>query len=556
MKKKIFWDTFVMALFGVLAAVLAVTYLMYREMYTNMEQEVRTEARFLSEAVRGEGKGYLERLDENGKHNRITLIDPDGTVEYDNAAAASDMSNHLQRPEVQAAMQNGEGSDVRESDTLGEQIFYAAVLLEDGSILRVARTTDSVVGLVMIYIPYIISICIVIAGIAFLLARLLSHEIVEPINNLNLEDPLAQDIYEELSPLVSRIARQNSSIEAAMQSLKEQKEEFSAITEHMSEGLIVVDCCGLVLSINGLAKKVFDVRGDDYQNHNILRLNRSVAMQNVVETALEGHDGEGMFQRNGRTYQLLSNPVYVEEKQRGVIILLLDVTEKEAAERQRREFTANVSHELKTPLQSISGYAEILQNGMVNTEDVPRFSERIYKEAQRLIRLVEDIIQLSQLDEGPASDRKEAVPLRSLAEEVVSRLGQVAEQKEISLSVSGEETVVMGSRQILDEMIYNLCDNGIKYNQPGGHVSVNIALGESGSTVLSVQDDGIGIPEDSQSRVFERFYRVDKSRSKGRGGTGLGLSIVKHGAAFHGAQLKLESTLGEGTKISVIFPVK
>lgn len=304
MKKKIFWDTFVMALFGVLAAVLAVTYLMYREMYTNMEQEVRTEARFLSEAVRGEGKEYLERLDENGKHNRITLIDPDGTVEYDNAAAASDMSNHLQRPEVQAAMQNGEGSDVRESDTLGEQIFYAAVLLEDGSILRVARTTDSVAGLVMIYIPYIISICIVIAGIAFLLARLLSHEIVEPINNLNLEDPLAQDIYEELSPLVSRIARQNSSIEAAMQSLKEQKEEFSAITEHMSEGLIVVDCCGLVLSINGLAKKVFDVRGDDYQNHNILRLNRSVAMQNVVETALEGHDGEGMFQRNGRTYQL------------------------------------------------------------------------------------------------------------------------------------------------------------------------------------------------------------------------------------------------------------
>ena len=454
MKKKIFWDTFVMALFGVLAAVLAVTYLMYREMYTNMEQEVRTEARFLSEAVRGEGKEYLERLDENGKHNRITLIDPDGTVEYDNAAAASDMSNHLQRPEVQAAMQNGEGSDVRESDTLGEQIFYAAVLLEDGSILRVARTTDSVAGLVMIYIPYIISICIVIAGIAFLLARLLSHEIVEPINNLNLEDPLAQDIYEELSPLVSRIARQNSSIEAAMQSLKEQKEEFSAITEHMSEGLIVVDCCGLVLSINGLAKKVFDVRGDDYQNHNILRLNRSVAMQNVVETALEGHDGEGMFQRNGRTYQLLSNPVYVEEKQRGVIILLLDVTEKEAAERQRREFTANVSHELKTPLQSISGYAEILQNGMVNTEDVPRFSERIYKEAQRLIRLVEDIIQLSQLDEGPASDRKEAVPLRSLAEEVVSRLGQVAEQKEISLSVSGEETVVMGSRQILDEDVY------------------------------------------------------------------------------------------------------
>ena len=556
MKKKIFWDTFVIALFGVLAAVLAVTYLMYREMYTNMEQEVRTEARFLSEAVRGEGKEYLERLDENGKHNRITLIDPDGTVEYDNAAAASDMSNHLQRPEVQAAMQNGEGSDVRESDTLGEQIFYAAVLLEDGSILRVARTTDSVAGLVMIYIPYIISICIVIAGIAFLLARLLSHEIVEPINNLNLEDPLAQDIYEELSPLVSRIARQNSSIEAAMQSLKEQKEEFSAITEHMSEGLIVVDCCGLVLSINGLAKKVFDVRGDDYQNHNILRLNRSVAMQNVVETALEGHDGEGMFQRNGRTYQLLSNPVYVEEKQRGVIILLLDVTEKEAAERQRREFTANVSHELKTPLQSISGYAEILQNGMVNTEDVPRFSERIYKEAQRLIRLVEDIIQLSQLDEGPASDRKEAVPLRSLAEEVVSRLGQVAEQNVISLSVSGEDAVVMGSRQILDEMIYNLCDNGIKYNQPGGHVSVNIALEESGSTVLSVQDDGIGIPEDSQSRVFERFYRVDKSRSKGRGGTGLGLSIVKHGAAFHGAQLKLESTLGEGTKISVIFPVK
>ena len=553
MKKRIFRSMCLLSAFGVVVTTLAVAVLLYQEFYDNMQLEVQTEAEYLVKGVEQDGSVYLEEIRNKSVQNRLTWIDSDGTVLFDSETEAEALDNHLSRPEVQDAIIKGSGKNARLSGTMGQQIFYYAVRLEDGTVLRVSKTVDSVFRMVLGCVPYLVGIAVLVTGAAMLFAKRQTKRIIQPINNLDLETPMDQDMYEELSPLLLRISRQNASIEASLRALKEQKEEFQSITDHMREGLLVLDNRGSVLSINESARQIFQVQKDEVLHHNILRVSRDEAVQHSVEAALGGENGEGLVDLDGRSYQLLANPVWADGILKGCILLLLDVTERQKAEQQRREFTANVSHELKTPLQSISGYAELLQNGLVKEADVPRFSERIYKEASRLMALVEDIIRLSQLDEGQEEMEKKPVELFTLAKEVGARFQENACQKEVTLTVAGRPAKVCGSRRILEEMIANLCDNAVKYNRAGGTVEVWVEPLEDG-TVLTVEDTGIGIPEESRSRVFERFYRVDKSRSKETGGTGLGLSIVKHGAQYHHADLKLISELGKGTRITIRFP--
>lgn len=553
MKKRIFKSMGILSMLSVIITAAAVFALMYREVSVSVRSALADEAVYLAAALEQGGIEYLEALEDTDAVDRVTWIDSDGTVLYENVANAEEMENHADRPEVQEAFETGSGEDARKSDTIGIQVYYYALLLEDGTVLRVSTSADTAFGLILPYVPYVIAICVLVAVFAMVLGNWLANKIIDPINNLNLEDPLEGEPYEEISPLLVRIARQNASIEANMRALREQQEEFNAITSNMNEGLIVLDNRAQVLSLNTMARKVFEVNTEGYIHHNILRINRSAAMQKAVEAGLTAECGEEILSMGGRKYQILSNPVIYEDRLKGIILLILDVTEREILEEQRREFTANVSHELKTPLQSISGYAEILKNGMVNPEDVPRFSERIYDEARRLIQLTEDIIRISRLDEYTEAQPQEWVELRALSIEVADRLSGYAEEKGVRILVSGLPVQVLGDSSILEEMIYNLCENAVKYNKPDGTVEIHVE-NDAEHPKLTVSDTGIGIPEESQSRVFERFYRVDKSRSKETGGTGLGLSIVKHAAMFHRAEIDLKSRLGEGTQITVTFP--
>ena len=553
MRKRIFRSMSLLSAAAILMTTLALSFLIYREFYHGMQEEVQTEAEYLSAAVEGQGLAYLERLGQPQGGHRLTWIDTDGQVLYDSEASPDDMDNHLERPEVQQALATGAGQEARLSDTVGQQNFYYALRLSDGTVLRVAKTVDSVFGMMLSGVSYLIAIVLAAVALALILANRQTRKIIEPLNDLDLEHPLDQVVYEELSPLLRRIDKQNHSIEEGMRAMKAQQEEFQELTDHMREGLLVLDNQGIVLSLNESASRMFRVSGEEAVHHNVLRVSRNDTLQKTVETALKGENGEGLMTLEGRIYQILANPVWTAGALKGATLLLLDVTERQEAEKQRREFSANVSHELKTPLQSISGYAELLQNGMVSPADVPRFSEKIYKEASRLMALVQDIINLSQLDEGGAGAEKQSLELLALAREIGGRFQEMAQAKQVTLTVDGRPARILGNRRILEEMISNLCDNAVKYNRPGGKVRVQVQPDASGVT-LTVEDTGIGIPEESRSRVFERFYRVDKSRSKETGGTGLGLSIVKHGAQYHRAELRLDSQLGAGTRITVRFP--
>lgn len=438
MKRRIFRSMCLVSSLGIFITTLAIAVLLYQEFYYHMEQELQTETEYLAQGVESAGKAYLEMVGSKSDQNRLTLIDRDGTVLYDNETTAEMLDNHRERPEVQDALTKGSGKHARLSDTMGQQIFYYAVRLSDGTVLRASKTVDSVFRMALGCMPYLIGIALFVAGAAMILSKKQTARIIQPVNDLDLENPMQQEMYAELKPLLLRIDRQNA--------------------------------------------------------------------------------------------------------------------ERQKSEQQRREFSANVSHELKTPLQSIVGYAELLQNGMVKAEDVPRFSERIYRETRRLIVLVEDIIRLSQLDEGREGQEKEPVELLALAKEVISRFEENAAKKKITITVSGNPAKIMGCRRVLDEMIANLCDNAIKYNRENGAVNVRIESDET-AVLFIIEDTGIGIPNESKERVFERFYRVDKSRSKETGGTGLGLSIVKHGVQYHHGEVTLTSDLGKGTRISIRFPI-
>ena len=572
-KRKIYWNLCLVALLTMVVSALITTLLLCQDLQTQMRQAVMTEVRYLESAMEVSGEDYLSHLKSRGDGNsvnRITWVDANGSVLYDSYADSESLENHKDRPEIAAALKNGRGESVRTSRTLAEQTYSYAARLSDGSVIRVASTTKSALATVFHTVPVMIAMAVLIVLGVLILAEFQTKRIIAPINQMNPDDPQAGDVYDELAPLVRRLEKQKETIRQQMEILKEKQEEFSAITENMREGFLVVDSKGDVMSYNKSALKLLGIsEGEEgmlsrhgnaaWEEHekadanvNIISINRSENFRRVVNEALKGSHCEEMLDVGNRHYQIIANPVAESEERSGAVVVILDVTEQQGREELRREFTANVSHELKTPLTSISGYAEIMMNGMVQPADMGRFSGKIYKEAQRLITLVGDIIRLSQLDEEKVQMEKSPVDLHLLASDVVKRLQDVAKKNQVTLMLTGKPTVVNGNPQILDEMIYNLCDNAIKYNKPFGEVEVNVAMIKD-HPVLTVENDGIGIPPEDQERIFERFYRVDKSHSRQIGGTGLGLSIVKHGAIYHKAKVELKSAPGEGTTVRITF---
>ena len=552
MRKKIFKNMCLLALVTILLSSLLVTVVYYVSSDSRMKTEVREEARFLRGAVELSGEEYLETVESTP--NRITLIDADGTVLFDNQADSSTMENHANRQEIQQASVSGAGEVTRMSDTLSEQTFYYAVKLQNGQILRIAAQTDTVFAAVLDVLPWIIGVAVLVAVITVIFSNFLTKKIVAPINQLDLDHPADNEIYDELSPLLGKINRQNEVIAQQMRSLKEKQEEFTSITENMSEGFLVLDSNTDILSYNTSALRLLGADAAPAESHeSALALNRSAGFRSAVDAALSGIRSEQLVRQGGRCCQVMANPVLRDGEVEGAVVVILDITEREERENLRREFTANVSHELKTPLTSISGFAEIIQNGIVKPEDIPRFAGNIYVESQRLISLVDDILNLSRLDEADVQLEREEFDLSELARDVANRLKPAAKKNGVVITTFGDKSMINGVKSIVDEMVYNLVDNAVKYNKHNGRVTVAVEKLPEG-TSLMVSDTGIGIPQADMDRVFERFYRVDKSHSKEIGGTGLGLSIVKHGAAFHNAKVSLQSTEGEGTTVRLLFP--
>lgn len=553
MTGRIFRTILSASLLAVAFASTLILWMLYDHFTARIAAELQTEARYVSHALdKTEDKaGYLDGL-QSGR-TRVTWVAADGEVLFDSAADAGALDNHRERPEIQRALEGSAGESERYSATLSENTLYYAVRLQDGTVLRLSNTQQSVwVLLLALLQPFLL----IFAGtliLSFVLADRMAKRIVRPINTLNLDDPASNQVYDELAPLLSRIAQQNRRIDRQMQELTRRQQQFQAVTGHMREGLVVLGAKNEILSLNAGAARLFGVKERDLAGKNVLALNRSQQMRSMMERAHAAGAADALLPLHGRYYQLFVSAVREQDRTTGYVLLTLDVTERQQAEQSRREFSANVSHELKTPLTSISGYAEIMREGLVKPEDVAGFAGRISEEASRLIALIDDIIRLSRLDERDVPFEKEEVPLLETARQVCARLQPRASERGVSLIVHGEEAMVRGVRRILDEMLCNLCDNAVKYNKEGGRVEVTVSK-QSGRVVLTVADTGIGIPEAEQSKVFERFYRVDKSHSKANGGTGLGLSIVKHGAAYHDAEVRLESRPGEGTTVRLFFP--
>ena len=552
MRKKIFKNMCLLALVTILLSSLLVTIVYYANSDARMKSEVREETRFVRGAVELSGQDYLATVENTA--NRITLIDTDGTVLYDNQADPATMENHSDREEFQEASTAGAGEATRISDTIAEQTFYYAVKLQNGQVLRVAATTDSVFAAVLAVLPWILGVEVLVAVCTVLFSNFLTKKIVAPINRLDLDHPADNEIYDELSPLLGKISRQNEVIAQQMKSLREKQEEFTSITENMSEGFLVLDNNTDILSYNTSALRLLGAEAVPAESHvSALALNRSAGFRSAVDGALAGKRSEQLVRQGGRCCQVMANSVLRDGEVEGAVVVILDITEREERENLRREFTANVSHELKTPLTSISGFAEIIKNGIVKPEDIPRFAGNIYEESQRLVTLVDDILNLSRLDEADVQLEREDFDLSSLARDVAGRLKASAKKNGVVITVIGDKAEINGVKSIVDEMVFNLVDNAVKYNKQNGRVTVTVDSSSDG-TALTVTDTGIGIPQADVDRVFERFYRVDKSHSKEIGGTGLGLSIVKHGAAFHNAKVSLQSTEGEGTTVRLVFP--
>lgn len=551
MTKKIFRSSLLTALLVLAVSLFFIFGILYQYFEEQLINELKSKAEYISYAVELGGADVLEKISDGDE--RITLISSDGTVIADTDANADEMENHLERTEVKQAAENGSGTSVRYSDTLTEKIIYYAVKTPDGNILRVSVKHYTVVTILLGLVQPILVILLIAAVLCFVLSSKVSKSIVKPINSLDLDEPENNNAYEELSPLLKKISRQRKIIDEQLQTAKQMQEEFRLITENMSEGFLMIDSERNVLTYNSAALRLLGI--SEPPSGNVLAINRAGPFRSAVERALSGGRSENEMTFGESSYSLIANPVFADKEVIGAVIVILDVTERVQREQLRREFTANVSHELKTPLTSISGFAEMMVNGVPN-DIAADFSRSIYDEAQRLIVLVGDIIKLSELDENSARFERERVNLRELSENVVKQLRFAAENKNVSLTVVGNAQIT-GVRKILDEMIFNLCDNAIKYNKDGGSADVVISSDTEKHTVtLTVRDTGIGIPVYAQSRIFERFYRVDKGRSKSAGGTGLGLAIVKHGAICHNAEIRLKSEENKGTEISVIFSDK
>lgn len=550
MTKRIFKAICIVAISVFTASLAIVMGILYGYLSGSRTEQLKIETDMCAGGVEAGGMDYINSLDTSGW--RLTWIAEDGTVLYDSETDSSQMENHNEREEVKEARKNGYGESVRYSTTLTERQMYCAKLLDDGTVLRLSDSQYTWWTILLSMMQPILFIVTAAVAISLLLAFRLSKNIVKPLNSLNLDSPLENSAYPELEPLLSRLAAQQHQLKLQASELERKRNEFLTATGNMMEGIVLLSDKGELLSINAAASRLLGVSpycvGKD-----ILLLNNSYEMQELVHRALSGEHTETTLPVGGSDYQINATPVMSDGKVAGAALVIFDVTEKEKAEQIRREFTANVSHELKTPLQSISGCAELLSNGMVKPEDVPEFSHRIYSESQRLISLVEDIIGLSRLDEGAEDMQRTNVDLHKLAETAIDSLSNAAKEAGVALELCGDGAEVYGIPQLLGTIVYNLCDNAIKYNRRGGSVTVTTENGAGGVT-LTVSDTGIGIPKDQQDRIFERFYRVDKSHSKDVGGTGLGLSIVKHAALLHNATVTVDSTPGAGTTFTVFFP--
>ena len=550
MTKRIFRATLLVGVAVLIASLTLVMGALYSYFGRVQESQLRDELSLAVVGVEQNGTDYLKQL--RSDQYRITWLCADGAVLYDTQADAESMENHAQRQEVQQALATGEGESSRYSDTLLQKTVYYAKRLPDGTVLRLSaiRVTTGVLVLNMLQpILLVLAAALILSGV---LASRLARRITEPLNRLDLEHPLENDTYEELAPLLRRMEHQRRQIDRQMDELRRRSEEFEQITGSMNEGLVLLDEAGVILSINPAARRLLDA-AENCVGQDLLTVDRDVALSDALRQAAEQGHSEFRGQRNGREYQFDVTRIQSEGRMAGTVLLVFDVTERAFAERNRREFTANVSHELKTPLQGIIGSAELLENGLVKQEDVPRFIGHIRSEAQRLVTLIGDIIRLSQLDEGEPMPA-EPVELLALAREAAESLQSAAAARNVTVTVEGEPVELTGVRRLLYEIVFNLCDNAIKYNTDGGRVQVTVTK-ENETAAVTVRDTGIGIPPDQQDRVFERFYRVDKSHSKASGGTGLGLSIVKHAVQYHHGAIHLQSEVGKGTEIRVTFPL-
>lgn len=549
MTKKIFQSILLVAGCVLLASLLIIMGFLYDYFGGVEENQLRNELSLAAAAVEDGGTDYLARL--TADRYRLTWIAADGNVLYDTRTDAESLENHASRAEVSQALTTGTGESTRYSSTLMEKTMYYAQRLDDGTVLRISISRATVGMIAVGMIQPLLIVLIVALILSGLLARRLSRRIVDPLNSLDLEHPLDNDAYEELSPLLKRIHRQHVEIQTQLRELREKTDEFTQITGSMREGLVLLDEHGSILSINAAAQLLFDADAQ-CMGKGFLTIERSHEISAAIQAAVTDGHSEVRAERAGRVYQFDISRITSDGKFLGTVILAFDITEQEFAERNRREFTANVSHELKTPLQGIIGSAELIENGMVRPDDLPRFVGHIHAEAARLVTLIDDIIRLSQLDEGDAMPT-EPVDLLAVSQEAAENLHDAAAARSVTVSVTGQPSVIPGVRRLLYEVVYNLCDNAIKYNRDGGRVDVTVAA-DAGSSSITVADTGIGIAPEHQSRVFERFYRVDKSHSKASGGTGLGLSIVKHAVQYHHGRIELESTPGTGTTIRVVFP--
>ena len=551
MTKKIFHSILLVACTVLLACYLVILTSLNDYFTSLRKSQLKTQLSFASTAVEDEGIEYLKNV-ENGEY-RLTLIDTDGTVLYDTNADAATMENHSNRREFQEAFLSGYGESHRYSRTLTEQTYYFAKKLSDDRVLRISTSQATIVSLLLGMLQPLLVITFLAILLSVFLAKRASRNLVKPLNNLDLNDPLSNDVYEELSPLLRHMAQQNKQIALQMDELSRSQNEFNAITSNMSEGLIVLNKDGVVVSLNTAARKIFEAEEDSI-GMDFLTIDRTPEISRAIKETLSGKKQELEYEKNGRNYDLCINQIVEKDEVIGVLLLAIDNTEKIQAEQNRREFTANVSHELKTPLQSIIGSADLIESGLVKPEDMPRFIGHIKTDAARLVSLVSDIIRLSQLDENTEMNW-ENVDALSVAKEALEMVGPIAESRNISLTIKGEPAPLTSVHKLLYDIIYNLCDNAVKYNKEGGFVIVNVKT--AGDKVqVAVSDNGVGIAPADQSRVFERFYRVDKSHSRESGGTGLGLSIVKHAVAYLKGSISLESTLGKGTTITISFPTE
>jgi len=548
MNKKIFRSSFLTVFLVLIATTGLILGVLFRFFEKQMQKELENEANYLSQAVEKEGSRFFEGFESKG--HRVTFINAEGKVLFDSEADAQELDNHAGREEIRAAMEKGKGISIRYSKTLTEKTVNYAVRLSDNNVLRVSAKQYTVVTILFEILHPILLVILIALILTLVLSSRVSRAIIEPINKLDLEAPENNEAYEELAPLLKKIAEQKQTIEKQLTNAHKKQVEFNLITENMSEGFLVIDRDAGLLAYNSAALGLFGITPP--AEGSVLAFCRAKDFRETVSKALSGEKAESTMVRDERCYSVIANPVFESQEVIGAVMILLDITEREKREALRREFTANVSHELKTPLTSISGFAELMKEGDVSRDTVVDFSESIYEEAQRLITLVNDIIKLSELNGGSIPFQSETVDLYALSEEVISRLKAQAEKNNITITLIGGKTEVTGVRKILDEMLYNLCDNAIKYNKENGTVEIIINNTDDGVAVM-VRDTGIGIPAAHQSRVFERFYRVDKSHSKQVGGTGLGLAIVKHGAIYHHAGISLESIEGKGTTVTVYF---